>query len=119
MNRILTGIVSALLVAGIFGMYIPNALATINGPPTSPLEICSGNIAAGQQGNSVAEQEKEQGQTSDTDGQSVAPEFNALTGNSLNLNAQQNGDCLSPSPRGPTNENPLAATTGLQNSTTN
>ena len=118
MNKILTGIVSALLVAGVFGMYIPNALATINGPPESPLEICSGNIAAGQQGNSAAEQEKEQGQTSDTNGQSVAPEFNALTGNNLNLDAQQNGDCLSPL-AGLENENPLASTTALQNNTTN
>ena len=118
MNKLLTGVVSALLVAGIVGIYIPNALATIPGPPTSPSEICSGNIAAGQQGNSAAEQEKEQSQTSGTDGQSIAPEFNALTGNNLNLDAQQNGDCLSPLP-GLENENPLAATTALQNSTTN
>ena len=88
MNKILTGIVSALLVAGIFGMYIPNVSATI--------ELCSGNSALAQEGSSSAEQSPMQGQESGSDAQSVAPEFNALTGNSLNLNTQQNGDCLSP-----------------------
>jgi hypothetical protein len=110
MNKILTGIVSALLVAGIFGMYIPNVSATI--------ELCSGNSALAQEGSSSAEQSPMQGQESGSDAQSVAPEFNALTGNSLNLDAQQNGDCLSPL-AGLENENPLASTTALQNNTTN
>jgi preprotein translocase subunit SecF len=87
MNKILTGIVSALLVAGIFGMYIPNVSATI--------ELCSGNSALAQEGSSSAEQSPMQEQESSSDAQSVAPEFNALTGNSLNLDAQQNGDCYS------------------------
>ncbi len=87
MNKILTGIVSALLVAGIFGMYIPNVSATI--------ERCSGNSALGQEGSSSAEQSLMQEQESGSDAQSVAPEFNALTGNNLNLGAQQNGDCYS------------------------
>ncbi len=118
MNKILTGIVSALLVAGIVGMYIPNASATLGQE-----ELCSGNSALGQEATSSAEQGPSQDQASGSDAQSVAPEFNALTGNSLNFDAQQNGDCLSQM-RGPNapmgavdNDNPLASTTALQNST--
>ena len=118
MNKILTGIVSALLVAGIVGMYIPNVSATID-----QREFCSGNSALGQKATSSADQGPSQDQASGSDAQSVSPEFNALTGNSLNFNAQQNGDCSSPSdgPKAPVgtveNENPLASTTALQNST--
>lgn len=119
MNKILTGIVSAILVAGIVGMYIPNASATIMQD-----EFCSGNSALGQEASSSAEQGPSQDQASGSDAQSIVPEFNALTGNSLNLNAQQNGDCLSPlgAPNEPRlgaveNNNPLASTTALQNST--
>ncbi|MDN5847680.1 MAG: hypothetical protein L0H53_15555 [Candidatus Nitrosocosmicus sp.] len=119
MNKILTGIVSALLVAGIAGMYIPNASATIMQD-----EFCSGNSALGQEASSSAEQGPSQDQASGSDAQSVAPEFNALTGNNLNLNDQQNGDCLSPlgGPNGvpmvaDENADPLASTTALQNST--
>ena len=119
MNKILTGIVSAILVAGIVGMYIPNASATLLQD-----EFCSGNSALGQEASSSAEQGPSQDQASGSDAQSIAPEFNALTGNSLNLNDQQNGDCLSPL-NGPDsvplgavdNENPLASTAALQNST--
>jgi preprotein translocase subunit SecF len=110
MNKILTGIVSALLVVGIAGIYIPNVSAT--------MEFCSGNSALAQEGSSMAEQSPVQGQASGSEAQSIAQEFNALTGNSLNLNDQQNGNCLSPL-TGLENENPLAATTDLQNSTTN
>ncbi len=119
MNKILTGIVSAILVAGIVGMYIPNASATFMQD-----EFCSGNSALGQEASSSAEQSPSQDQASGSDAQSIAPEFNALTGNSLNLNDQQNGDCLSPlnAPNGGPvdaveNDNPLASTAALQNST--
>lgn len=109
MNKLFTGILTVFLVTGIMGVYIPNALATIVSSEP-PLEICSGNIAAGQQGNSAAEQEKEQGQASDTDGQAVAPEFNALNANNLNLGLQQNGECI------PTVEQPSSdLTTTSQN----
>ena len=121
MNKILTGIVSALLVAGIVGMYIPHVSATIE---RGELELCSGNSALGQQATSSAEQGPSQDQAGGSDAQSVSPEFNALTGNSLNFNAQQNGDCFSPFdkasqvPLGTVeNEDPLASTTALQNST--
>ena len=90
MSKLITGILSVLIVTGILGVYIPNALATI----ATPLEICSGNSAAGQAGNSAAEQETEQGQAGDTRAQSISPEFNALTGNNLGVEAQQNGDCI-------------------------
>ncbi len=119
MNKILTGIVSAILVAGIVGMYIPNASATLMQD-----EFCSGNNALGQEASSSAEQGPSQDQASGTDAQSIGPEFNALTGNSLNLNAQQNGDCLSPLGAingdrvgAVENDNQLASTTALQNST--
>jgi len=119
MNKILTGIVSALLVAGIVGMYIPNVSATIDQE-----ELCSGNSALGQKATSSAEQGPSQDQAGASDAQSVSPEFNALTGNSLNFNAQQNGDCFSPLdkasqvPLGTVgNEDPLASTTALQNNT--
>ena len=119
MNKILTGIVSALLVAGIVGMYIPNVSATMNQE-----EFCSGNSALGQKATSSAEQGPSQDQASGSDAQSIAPEFNALTGNSLNFNDQQNGDCSSPLRGGNSvplgaseSENPLASTTALQNST--
>jgi len=121
MNKILTGIVSALLVAGIVGMYIPHVSATV---AQKELEFCSGNSALGQKATSSAEQGPSQDQASDSDAQSIAPEFNALTGNSLNFNAQQNGECFSPlekangAPLGAAeSENPLASTTALQNST--
>jgi hypothetical protein len=118
MYKILTGIVSAILVAGIVGMYIPNASATFMQD-----EFCSGNSALGQEASSSAEQGPSQDQASGSDAQSIAPEFNALTGNSLNLNDQQNGDCLSPlesnggSVDAVENDNPLASTAALQNST--
>ena len=60
----------------------------------TPLEICTGNSAAGQAGNSVAEQETKLGQAGDTGAQSVSPELNALTGNNLGVEAQQNGECI-------------------------
>ena len=89
-GKLMTGILSVFTVIGILGFYIPNALATMG----TPLEICSGNSAAGQAGNSAAEQETEQGQDRDTGAQSVSPELNALTGNSLGVEAQQNGECI-------------------------
>jgi hypothetical protein len=92
MNKIFVGILSIFLVVGIMGVYVPNALASIISE--RPLETCSGNIAAGQQANSESEQEVEQGQASETDGQAVAPEFNALNANNLNLGLQQNGECI-------------------------
>jgi hypothetical protein len=91
MSKLITGILSIFLVVGIMGVYMPNALASIISEPQ--LETCSGNIAAGQQGGSAAEEEVEQGQASDTGAQSVSPEFNALTGNNLDLQLQQNGEC--------------------------
>ena len=54
----------------------------------------NGGVAAGQTGNSAAEQETEQGQTGDTGAQSVSPELNALTGNNLGVEAHQNGECI-------------------------
>lgn len=90
MGKLITGILSVFIVAGILGVYIPNALATLG----TPLEICSGNIAAGQAANSDAQQETEQGQAGDTGAQSISPEFNALTGNNLGLETQQNGECI-------------------------
>jgi hypothetical protein len=121
MNKLLTGIVSALLVAGIVGMYIPHVSATVG---QEELEFCSGNSALGQEATSSAEQGPSQDQASGSDAQSIAPEFNALTGNSLNFNDQQNGDCSSPLRGGNSvplgaseSENPLASTTALQNST--
>ena len=92
MDKLFVGIFSIILVVGIMGVYIPNALASIIEEPR--VETCSGNIAAGQQGNSEAEQEVEQGQASETGGQAVAPEFNALNANNLNLGLQQNGECI-------------------------
>ena len=89
MNKFITGIISALLVAGIVGAYVPNALATLGG-----LGDCTGNSALGQQPSSSAEQETEQDQASETDGQAVAPEFNALNANNINLGLQQNGECI-------------------------
>ncbi len=63
-----------------------------------------------QQGNSAAEQEKEQSQASDTNGQAVTPELNALNANNLNLGLQQNGECI------PTVEQPPSdVTTSNQN----
>ena len=92
MKKLFVGIFSIFLVVGIMGVYIPNALASIIGEPQG--ETCSGNIAAGQQGNSEAEQEVEQGQATETDGQAVVPEFNALNANNFNLGSQQNGECI-------------------------
>jgi len=88
MNKIITGIISALLVAGIVSVYAPNASATLGG-----LGDCTGNSALGQQPSSEGEQGTGQDQAGASGAQSVSPEFNALTGNSFNLNQQQNGDC--------------------------
>jgi hypothetical protein len=95
MSKLTMGILSAflLLAGGIIGVYVPNALASATAPPPPTIETCNGNIAAGQQGSSEAEQEIEQGQAGDTGAQSVSPEFNALTGNNLELQGQQNGEC--------------------------
>ena len=101
MNKLMTGILSVFIVTGILGVYIPNALATLG----TPLEICSGNNAAGQASNSAAEQETELGQSGDTGAQSVSPEFNALTGNNLGVEAHQNGECI------PTMEQPPSDST--------
>ena len=90
MNKLFTGILTVFLVAGIVGVNTPSVLAT----PSSPLETCGGNSAMAQQGNSAAEQEKEQSQASDTNGQAVTPELNALNANNLNLGLQQNGECI-------------------------
>lgn len=93
MNKLFTGILTAFLVTGVLGLYIPKALATIAAPEPT-LETCNGNIAAGQQPSSEAEQGAEQDQASETNGQAVAPEFNALNANNLNLGFQQNGECI-------------------------
>jgi len=90
MDKLITKILSVFIVTGILGDYIPNVLATLG----TPLEVCTGNSAAGQTGNSAAEQETEQGQTGDTGAQSVSPELNALTGNNLGIEAHQNGKCI-------------------------
>jgi hypothetical protein len=88
MNKIITGIISALLIAGIVSVYAPNASATLGG-----LGDCTGNSALGQQPRSEGEQGTGQDQAGASGAQSVSPEFNALTGNSFNLNQQQNGEC--------------------------
>ncbi|MGD9533480.1 MAG: hypothetical protein AB7V56_06910 [Candidatus Nitrosocosmicus sp.] len=93
---LMTGILSAILVAGIMSIYVQNAMATII---TEPIEDCinTGNSALGQQGNNNdAEQQTEQEQAGDTGSQAVSPEFNGLTGNNLNLQDQQNGECVEP-----------------------
>ena len=110
MNKYITGIISALLVAGIIGAYVPTASATLGG-----LGDCTGNSVLGQQPNSKGEQETEQEQAGGTGAQSISPEFNALTGNNLNFNDQQNGECSSP--LGILEESPLASTAAIQNST--
>ncbi|HYF99320.1 MAG TPA: hypothetical protein VD815_04455 [Candidatus Saccharimonadales bacterium] len=105
MNILFAGILTVFLVVTIVGAYTPNALAT----PSSQLETC-GNNAMAQQGNSAAEQEKEQSQASDTNGQAVTPELNTLNANNLNLGLQQNGGCI------PTVEQPPSDfTTSSQN----
>ncbi|VFJ13169.1 hypothetical protein [Candidatus Nitrosocosmicus franklandus] len=91
MNKSFVGILSVFLAVGLIGVYVPNAFASILERPG--VEAC-GNIAAGQQPNSDAEQEVEQGQASEADGQAVAPEFNALNANNLNLGLQENGECI-------------------------
>lgn len=91
MNKIITGIISALLLAGIVSVYAPNASATLGG-----LGDCTGNSALGQQPSSEGEQGTGQDQAGASGAQSVSPEFNALTGNSFNLHTQQNGDCSVP-----------------------
>ncbi len=93
-----TGILSAVLVAaGMLSAFVPSsALATIIGEPIEDC-ISSGNSALAQDGNNAAEQQTEQGQAGDAGAQGVSPEFNALTGNNLNLNDQQNGECIEPS----------------------
>lgn len=58
------------------GIHIPNAMATVM---ESPFDTC-GNEAASQAGN--------------IDAQSVSPELNALNGNSLGFQDQQNGECF-------------------------
>jgi hypothetical protein len=93
LSKLITGILSVFLIVGIMSVYVPNAHASNSAPPPPTVEICSGNIAAGQQGGSAAEGEIEQGQAGDTGAQSVSPEFNALTGNNLELQTQQNGEC--------------------------
>lgn len=108
MNKFITGIISALLVAGIVGAYVPNALATLG------LGECTGNSALGQQPSSSAEQQTEQEQASGTGAQSVSPEFNALTGNNFNLDDQQNGECSSPLLG--LESSPLESTSALQSS---
>ena len=107
MGKLITGILSVFIVTGILGVYIPNAVATLG----TPLEICSGNSAAGQAGNSAAEQKTELGQSGDSAAQSVSPEFNVLTGNNLGVEAHQNGECI------PTIEQPPSDSTAstLQN----
>ena len=72
------------------GVYIPNALTTLG----TQLEICNGNSAVTQDRGSAAEQETNQELKGDTGAQFVSPEFNALTGNNLGFESQQNGDCL-------------------------
>ena len=89
MSKLITGILSVFIVAGFVGVYIPNAMATLE----SPFESC-GNEAASQAGNSGAEQGADQGQAGDTGAQSVSPEFNALNGNNLGFQDQQNGECF-------------------------
>ena len=94
MSKLIIGILSVFLIAGgIMSVYVPNALASNGAPPPPTIENCNGNIAAGQQGGSEAEQEIEQGQAGETGSQAVSPEFNALTGNNLELQGQQNGEC--------------------------
>ncbi len=90
MSKLITGFLSIFIVAGIIGVYIPNAMATIM---ESPLESC-GNEAAAQAGNSDAEQGADQGQAGTNDAQSVSPEFNALNANNLGFQNQQNGQCF-------------------------
>jgi hypothetical protein len=89
MDKLTTGIISVFILVGMTGVHNPNALATLG----TPLEICNGNSAAAQDGGS-AEQETNQELKGDTGAQSVSPEFNALTGNNLGSELQQNGDCL-------------------------
>ena len=90
MDKLITGIILVFIVVGMLCVYVPNALATLG----TPLEICNGNSAAAQDGGSAAEQETNQELKGDTAAQSVSPEFNALTGNNLGFESQQNGDCL-------------------------
>ncbi len=99
MNKMLfTGILSAVLVAGILSMYVPNALATILEDPFDDC-INNGNSALAQK-DSNNDAEQGTGQTQSDDGsssaQSVSPLFNGLTGNNLNLDDQQNGECIEP-----------------------
>ena len=109
MNKLFTGILTVFLVAGIVGIFTPTAMATIS----SLLQTCEGNNAITQQGDSAAEQEKEQSQASDTNGQAVTPELNALNANNLKLGLQQNGECI------PTMEQrPSGFTTSNQNQIT-
>lgn len=90
MSKIITAILSIFIATGIITVYIPDAMATA---VQSPLELC-GNSAAAQSGNSEAEQGANQDQGTDSGAQSVSPEINALTGNNLGLQAQQNGECI-------------------------
>jgi hypothetical protein len=108
MNKIITGIISALLIAGIVSVYAPNASATLGG-----LGDCTGNSALGQQPRSEGEQETGQDQAGASGAQSVSPEFNALTGNSFNLNQQQNGECSLPALTG-LQDSPVDSTAALQ-----
>ena len=90
MDKLITGLLSVLIIAGFMGIHIPNAMATVM---ESPFDTC-GNEAASQAGNSGAEQGADQGQAGDTGAQSVSPEFNALNGNNLGFQDQQNGECF-------------------------
>ncbi|MGD9533462.1 MAG: hypothetical protein AB7V56_06820 [Candidatus Nitrosocosmicus sp.] len=92
MNKLLlTGILSVVLVIGIIGVYVPNAMATLGDSFDC---INNGNSALAQKGDNDAEQQTEQEQAGDAGSQAVAPEFNGLTGNNLNLHDQQNGECV-------------------------
>lgn len=119
MNKIITGIISAMLLAGIVSVYAPNASATLGG-----LGDCTGNSALGQQPSSEGEQGTGQDQADASGAQSVSPEFNALTGNNLNFKTQQNGDCSleealgglqSNSVESPLSPQTLGSTADLQN----
>jgi hypothetical protein len=88
------------LLTGVVGIYASVhsvSASDVDGPPPepgpTPLETCTGNNALAQQGNSDAEQGTNQDQSSCTGAQAVSPESNALTGNSLDLQLQQNGEC--------------------------
>ncbi len=96
MKKLFTGIISALLVVGVIGYYIPNALAYVLEPP-SQKEVCKGGDQAlaqkSHKGHNSAEQDVDQGQKGDSSSQSVASGNNAFNGNNVNIFSQQNGSC--------------------------